>query len=63
MVEEVEDVGLFSWFKLDQFWPILIIPIIVIVVIFLVLRMRGRTPKTQVQHKAPPPTMPEEIDG
>lgn len=61
MIDEVEDVGLFSWFKLDQFWPILIIPIIVIIVIFLVMKMRGRTKTTRIPHKVPPPSMPEEI--
>jgi hypothetical protein len=63
-IEEVEDVGLFSWFKLDQFWPILIIPIVLIVVIFLIMRMRGRTRKTvSMPQEVPPPTMPEEIPG
>ncbi|WP_455368861.1 hypothetical protein [[Eubacterium] cellulosolvens] len=62
MVEEVEDVGLFSWFKLEQFWPILIIPIVVIVLIFLIMRMRSKTLRVRrMPQKVPPPTMPEEI--
>jgi hypothetical protein len=62
VIEEVEDVGLFSWFKLEQFWPILIIPIVVIIVIFLIMRMRGKTRKPEgIPHKVPPPTVPEEI--
>jgi len=64
MIDEVEDVGLFSWFKLDRFWPILIIiPVGVIIVIF-VLRKRGKAPKAaRIPHKVPPPTIPEEIPG